>query len=255
VDLTFIPKQPVLTDPPLKLVICQLRFPRLMGLTEADVRPVQRALAATYGHVEIQRVAGFSLGPAGATPTGDVEQAYRFLDVAKAWTVTLGPNSLSLETTAYGDFTDFARRWHSLASTVLELLDITNQERIGLRYVNELPCPAEPSPEDISRIVIRELVGVVGRHEATQRLLASMQEMRFAQPQGACTFRHGFVPRSEGSAYVLDIDLYDEKPRALGLDNEIQLLASFNHAAYELFRWSVEPDHFATFKPQEVPVS
>jgi uncharacterized protein (TIGR04255 family) len=251
VGFEFVKQQPVLENPPLKLVICQLRFPRLIGLGEADLRPVQRGLARDYPLPEVGRMAEFGIGPQGIGPTGDVEPLFHFRDETRAWTVTVTPASLSLETTAYVDFTDFVSRWHTIADLMIGTLGIQRQDRIGLRYVDELECPPDPKPEDIARVVRAELVGVIGAHSRTGRLVSSMSELRFTQDRGVCTVRHGLVRRDAEAAYVLDYDFYDDQPQALDLDAQVRLLADFNHGAYELFAWSVQPEHFATFKPKE----
>ena len=251
VAFEFVKQQPVLERSPLTLVICQLRFPRLIGLGESDLRPIQRGLARDYPVVDIGRVAEFGVGPQGISPTGDVEPLFHFRDETRGWTVTVTPTSLSLETTAYGDFTDFVGRWHAMAVLVTENLGVERQDRIGLRYVDELDCPPDPAPEDVARVVRAELVGVIGAHPRTSQLISSMQELRFTQDRGVCTLRHGLVRREGGAAYVLDYDFYDDHPQALDLDGQVRLLADFNHGAYELFVWSVPPEHFATFKPRE----
>jgi uncharacterized protein (TIGR04255 family) len=251
VAFEFVKQQPVLENSPLKLVICQLRFPRLIGLGESDLRPVQRGLARGYPVVEVGRMAEFGVGPQGIGPTGEVEQLFHFRDETRAWTVTVTPASMSLETTAYADFTDFVSRWHAIAVLVTENLGIERQDRIGLRYVDELDCPPDPTPEDIARVVRPEFVGAIGAHPRTRRLVSSMQELRFAQDRGVCTLRHGLVRRDGDATYVLDYDFYDDQPQALDLDGQVRLLADFNHGAYELFAWSVQPELFATFKPKE----
>jgi uncharacterized protein (TIGR04255 family) len=251
VGFDFVKQQPVLENPPLKLVICQLRFPRVIGLGESDLRPIQRGLARDYPMAEVARAAEFGIGPQGIGPTGDVEPVFHFRDETRAWAVAVSPASLSLETTAYVDFTDFITRWNAIAELVTGSLGIERQDRIGLRYVDELECPPDPKPEDIARVVRAELVGVVGAHPRAARLVSSMSEQRFAQDHGVCTLRHGLVRREAEAAYVLDYDFYDDDAKPLELDNQVRLLADFNHGAYELFAWSVTPDHFATFNPQE----
>lgn len=251
VGFEFVKQQPVLQNPPLKLVICQLRFPRVIGLGESDLRPVQRGLARDYPAAEVGRMAEFGIGPQGISPTGDVEPVFHFRDETRAWTVAVSPASLSLETTAYVDFTDFITRWNAIADLVTGTLGIERQDRIGLRYVDELECPPDPKPEDIARVVRAELVGVVGAHPRTVRLVNSMSEQRFTQDRGVCTLRHGLVRRDGEAAYVLDYDFYDDDPKPLDLDAQVRLLADFNHGAYELFAWSVPPEQFATFQPEE----
>jgi uncharacterized protein (TIGR04255 family) len=252
VEFGFVKQQPVLKNSPLKLVICQLRFPRVIGLGEGDVRPIQRGLARDYPEAEVGRLAEFGISPKGISPTGEVDQVFNFRDETRAWTVSLSPAALSLETAAYVDFTDFITRWHRIVDLVTSTIGIERQDRIGLRYVDELQVAPDPHADDIARVVRPELVGVVGAHPRTARLLNSMSELRFAQDRGACTLRHGLVRRDGEAVYVLDYDFYDDASQPLDLDTQVRLLADFNHGAYELFAWSVTPDHFATFEPEEV---
>ena len=245
-------QQPILEDSPLKLVICQLRFPRQIGLSEADLKPVQRALAERYPTVEVGRVAELQFGPAGIAPTGEPEPVFHFRSDDRAWTVSVLRESLSLETVAYVDFAEFIRRWAEAAEAITSALELTHQERIGLRYVNELPVGTTPEPQDLGKLLRPELIGVVGAHSRTQRLLGSMQELRFGQDDGVCALRHGLVERNGTSVYVLDIDCFDETHGDLDLENQVRELAAFNHTAYELFSWAVNPEHFKSFKPKEV---
>jgi uncharacterized protein (TIGR04255 family) len=237
VDLDFVTRQPVLEHSPLKVVICQMRYPRQIGLGEADVRPVQRALASEYPTARIGRAAELIVTPAGVTPAGE-EPVFQFVSADEGWTVTVGAESLSLETTAYIDFTDFLQRWHTIVSAVTEVLDLTRQERIGLRYVNEMPCAAPLTEADIRRMVRQDLVGPLGATARTERLMSSSNELRFLQERGVCTMRHGLV-------------FYDDAGAQLDVNQQIRLLAEFADGAFDLFRWSLDPDQFASFNPQE----
>lgn len=222
-------------------------------MAEANVRPIQRAFAERYPVSSVGRSAGIVISATGVAPAGESEPVYQFMSDDRAWTVTLTPDSASLETTAYVDFMDFATRWHELLSVIIDVLDITRQDRIGLRYVNQMPVPVEATPDDLRRVVRAELVGAVGAHERTQRLVSSMHELRFAQDDGVCTLRHGVVPNENSErVYVLDLDFYDDRPRKLVLDQNLQQLAEFNHGAFELFRWAIPEELFASFDPEEI---
>lgn len=243
----FITTKPVLENPPLKLVLCQMRFPHRVGLSDSELRPVQKAVEADYPDTEIGNLAGLTLGPTGMS-AGEPERIFHFRSHGGAWTVTVTANSLSLETNAYVDFKDFLERWHNVATVVCGALDVSRQDRIGLRYVDELPCPPNPGKSDLEKILIPALVGPVGANEHVESLVASMNELRFAQSPGACTLRHGLVQKADESfAYILDIDSYDESSADVNLEDQAKRLAVFNERAYSLFEWAVEPDFFKTF--------
>jgi len=247
-----LPQQPLLRKAPLALTVCQLRFPLMLGFTDELVRPFQLALQDTYPDVEVEDLQQVQFSAAGVTMTGQAQRIYRFRTHAKDWVVSVGPTSLALETTAYAGFPDFIERWKQLVRIAVEALGVGHQERIGLRYVNELPAPAGASRDDLLALVRPELVGIIGAHELTERVSKTWQEMRFTQEDGACTLQHGYAQKSETEwVYVLDFDYHDERGDAIELENQMRTLAQFNHQTYKLFEWVVDEALFASFEPEE----
>jgi uncharacterized protein (TIGR04255 family) len=250
VDFDFVKEQPRLLEAPLKTVLCQVRYPAQIGFSEAQVRPIQRRLAGEYPRAEVGQLSEVRLDAVGVTPLGS-EHVFHFRDVAASWTVTITRAFLSLETTAYTNFRDFLERWHAILGIVADALDVDRQERIGLRYVNEVPVQGEPTPGVLRTMLRSEVVGIVGAHPATERLLTSMHELRCAEDQGACALRHGLLRQPLSNVYVVDLDLYDEVPGELDVERQAKLLASFNHRAFDLFRWLWLPEQFKKFKPED----
>jgi uncharacterized protein (TIGR04255 family) len=245
------PRQPLLKRAPLALTVCQLRFPLVLGFSDELVRPLQVALAAEFPDVEVQDLQQVEFGSDGITVTGQHQRLYRFRTHETDWVVSVGPSALALETTAYQGFHDFIGRWARVAHAAVEALDLRHQERLGLRYVNELAAPARASRDDLRALVTPELLGPVGAHERTKRLLKAWQELRFEQDDGACTMQHGYARRAEnGWAYVLDFDYYDETGKAIELESQMRALAQFNHRTFELFQWAVDTEQFASFEPE-----
>lgn len=247
----LVADQPVLRKAPLKTVICQLRFQEVLGLSAEDVRPLQKTFAQRYPMLEREEGLEMNLAAEGLQPTGNVRRTFRFRDSEHHWTVTLTPDSLAIETNAYAHFRDFAERWCHVAEATVHELEIPMQDRLGLRYINQLPFSAEPTQEQLAQLVRPELVSLVGAHEVrTSQLLQSQQEARFVQEDGVLTLRHGLMPASDsGRAYILDFDYYDEEPKALDLQEQIRTLVDFNHGIYDLFQWCVTEDTFASFDP------
>lgn len=251
---SYVVEQPVLERPPLKFVVCQMRFPQILGLAGDDVRPIQRGIAGEFPNVEVDEAEAMAPTVEGLTPTGKRRATYRFESSDELWAVVLTPTSLALETFAYEGFRGFVERWRRVISIVAEELGIESQERLGLRYVNELECPREPTPADLRALVREELVGIVGGHDPrTMRLVRSLQEARFAQDDGVLAIRHGFVhwTEDESHGYALDFDYYSDDAHRFDLDAQLRQLATFNHGIYELFEWSIPPETFKSFEPRE----
>lgn len=242
---------PVLKHPPLKMVICQLRFPSVLGLTDADVRPLQVELEDEYPNHRADTAQQLEIKAPGNMELGETERIYRFADEADEWAVTFGKSALSLQTTAFTTFADYATRWERLIRYVAAQFNIGRQERLGLRFVNQVPLPSADA-EGLRATLAGGLVGIVGETELTQELIQAMQEMRFKQTNGSTTIRHGLVPENDGpTPYVLDFDYYDDAPKHLELDEQMQRLRDYNDAMYVLLKTLVTQATFASFEPEE----
>jgi uncharacterized protein (TIGR04255 family) len=248
-----LPRQPRLKNAPLVLVVCQLRFPQIIAFGDDLVRPIQVALGGDYPDVEIEDLQQVEFSPAGIKVTGTHQRIFRFRTHDKDWTVTVGRDSLALETTNYDDFADFIKRWANIAEAAVKALKLEHQERLGLRYVNQLEAPEGASRDALSRLVRPELLGIVGCHATTERLTKSWQELRFQLDEGACAVQHGYAQRADTEewTYTLDFDSYDEAGRPIDLDGQVRTLERFNHRTYELFSWVVNDELFVSFEPEE----
>ena len=244
-----ITEHPRLRKSPLTSVVCQLRFPRVLGLAEDAVRPIQKSLPG-YPVTVTERGQELLVGGKGIQ-MGELDQIFRFRDVEQTWTASVGQGMVALETTAFGGFREFAERWCELADVVARTLDLKLQERIGLRFINELPV-SSPGLDSLRELVEPHLLGIAGRHERTTDLLRSMQELRFRQELGVVTIRHGYRVRDdEAAVYLLDFDHYDETPQPLKPRDQVVTLSRFNDGSVELFRALVTKGAYQSFDPED----
>lgn len=243
-----VPERPRLENAPLKAVICQARFPRQLSLGDDEVRPIQRALNHRY-------------------PVFDEEQAievahrriFRFRDAGSGWIATIGPEAISLETTEYVGMKDLLIRWSELATATAEAFELTAQTRLGLRYVNELDCPA-PHREDLSGWVRRELLMPLGAQPRAEHLLRFISQAQFRQPDGSsCNMRHGIAPSEtdqDRAVFLLDLDCFRGEAVEFDPVAQIRNLARLNESAYEYFNWAFSErtvEHFGPERPGPPP--
>lgn len=253
--------RPRLENSPLKAVICQVRFPRQLDLGDADIRPIQQALAKRYPVLLEETAAELTVetspSPKAFFAPGRQQTIYRFRDAAEEWTATVGPEAISLETTAYLGMRDLLTRWAELVSQAQTSLSLGAQSRLGLRYVNEVACPGRARPQ-LTGWVREELVSLIGAHDPrTSDLIRLVSQAQFRQPEGAtCNFRHGLAadPEDENRAiFLLDLDYFREETLEFDLERQIRMLATFNEGACEMFAWTFPPDTREDFGP-EVPI-
>ncbi len=251
--------RPRLCNTPLKAVICQVRFPRQLDLTAAELRPVQRGLADRYPVLEEEVAAELTI-EAGASPQAFFSPAreqtiYRFRDVSQEWTATVGSEGISLETTAYLGMRDLLVRWAEFVSLAQDALSLRAQSRLGLRYVNEVPCPGL-TRRHLDGWVREELIALIGAHPTrTNDLVRLVSQAQFRQPGGAiCNFRHGLAVDPQDAArtlFLLDLDYFEDEIGEFDVERQIRALASFNEGARELFEWTFPDPTREAFGPEE----
>jgi uncharacterized protein (TIGR04255 family) len=248
------PEQPLLRQAPLRLVLCQLRFPKIFGLSRKDVRPFARGVADDYPVADVDQMqpVEFQISPGGIRQTQGMPQpVYKFQAEDGKWTVTLTEDWLALETTAYEGFRDFIGRWHRIAIEAQSAFELDRESRLGIRYVNELAL-GEVSAAELRECLSSEVLGPLNLDEAAESLQRSWQEvrLRYLGNEG-CTMQHGYVQNAEEEwVYVLDFDAYREGNRTLDLEDQAKGLAALNHRVFGLFQRSVTPDAFNRFEPE-----
>lgn len=250
------PQQPLLRKSPLRVVLCQLRFPKILGLGRSDVRPFAAQLVETYPLADVDQMQPLELqiSPAGVQQVQGIAQSvFKFQSEDGTWTVTLTDEWVALETTAYSGFPDFISRWFSVATATQKAFDLDRELRVGLRYVNELKLPEGATIAHLRSLLSSEVIGPVSLDDRAEQLLRSWQEVRFRHGDNqGCTMQHGYMQNAqEDWVYVLDYDAYREGNRPLDLEEQVKTLASLNHHVFSLFSVSVTPETFAAFEPEE----
>jgi len=247
------PRNPKLRRAPLRVALCQLRFPIRLGFGDLDVRPIQDEISSRYPRTDREVQQLFQITPERVEQMQTPEMVYRLRSEEGEWIVTMTSSFVTLETTKYSRFHEFLERWIEILDTTTRHLGLERQERLGLRYVNELAVPEAASVTSALQLVIRpELLGLIGAEPLIEEPISSLQEFRFRHKSGMATLRHGLQRNDRDEAvYLVDIDVYDDAPRPLDREEQLSSLKQFNKTAYDLFRSSVTEEQFRSFEPEE----
>jgi uncharacterized protein (TIGR04255 family) len=201
---------------PLKLVVCQLRFPVLQEFESPGfLAPFQTRLLDDYPRSSLEQQLGFAVGPGGAASM-PAQQHWRFRGLEDGWSVALGRDFVSLEASDYDRFETFRARL-TLVLDSLPLLGVRVRERIGLRYVNEIRHPDAKSASDWPQYIEQQMLGMVGGADLNDRLIHAVTDIRLRDDGDVMVIRHGYVgPQGEDNEcfYLLDVDVFDERPIA-----------------------------------------
>lgn len=213
----------------LRTVVCELRFPTLLEFEPKAPRELQRATRKQFPVYDKQQ--NVSLSP-GALEAADV---HLFRSKSGIESVALRPSAVALETSRYSTFGPFLEMIRLVHGASLSFIDSDFFTRVGLRYINVLPAPADHLEGWLNEDLVKPLIeGVFGD------VMIYRQEIRGTSQAGRYSFRHAIhdEEKSLTRSYVLDFDFYAETVEA---DEVIALLESLHEECYSFFRWAIGP--------------
>ncbi len=242
-------------DNPLKLVVCQTRFPVLTRFGDAGfLAPMQDVLDDRYPRFGPEQEVSVAVAPGGIAPVPPPPSLWRFRDLEGEWSVAVAQDFISVETTAY-------ERWEDLRERVGQVLEaaavlgIRVRERLGLRYINEIRHPDVTGPTDWRRFINEKLLGMVGGEELGQDVIHALEEIRLREEAGTLIVRHGHVgaeaSQSNDPFYLLDVDFYDDTARRYDAGDTLEQLDIFHTTTHNLFEESVTDDLRAHLRTKE----
>jgi uncharacterized protein (TIGR04255 family) len=209
-------------------VVCELRFPTLFEL-DSDRPPAALAKALRKVFPSYERVENVNVGPAGLVHA----KLHTFRSRKRTWSVSLGTSTVTLETSAYDSFSDFASRLRTVVDSAAEVIDSDFFTRVGLRYINHVPFGTERLDQWVNPALVAPLAeGVYGTvQEIGQRVVGSTTE-------GGYIFQHGVVPLNapSDSKYYLDIDLFKEDVAISDVGAVVERLHGIE---YSMFYWAI----------------
>ncbi len=129
---------------PLRLVAFEARFPNVppFGAAMAPDQ-IRRALKRDFPRADAAAVAtSVEFGPGGVRSGSEVR--HRFLSADKTTSVTLGAQSLTVETTSYKRFEQFRDVIGDAVEVVAATEEVTGLLRVGMRYIDEIRVPQPP---------------------------------------------------------------------------------------------------------------
>lgn len=240
------PAEVPLTNAPLVRVITQVRFPEILSIEQSDfVAPFQEAIRGVYGVLRKEQTQGFIVGPGGPVPA-KLQVAWRFIDSAGHWRVSLTPDFLALETTNYTNRSDFLGRFSLVAEALAEHVAPSQVDRLGVRYIDRI---TGADVDDLKKLVRAEVCGIAGTSAATHAV-HSLSESVFELPEAGVTARWGRMPAGatvdpaalepvNEKSWILDLDMYSTTPISFAVEELLARARSYSERIYTIFRWAV----------------
>jgi uncharacterized protein (TIGR04255 family) len=133
-------------NPPLALALIEVKHPSAPALGRGELAALKAALLKVLPlqSTEARMRVAFQVGPgggAGSPVSSQTDSVFRFSSRDKRTSVTFGPDSFSIETTAYEGWQHFRELLRLAVNARMDIAPVDGIERIGLRYVDEIRVP------------------------------------------------------------------------------------------------------------------
>ncbi len=229
----FLPDVPpaAMHGGPLTQVITQVTYnPQSRLTTTEGAVAVHEQLSNRYPRFLPEQQATITAGPAGVT-TQQVPQ-WRFTDLVGQHAVVLSGESMTLETSAYGTWSDNADRLEAVLEAIRSVTSPRVRERLGLRYVNHV----QPDPDGgFHERVEASLLGLVADGRWKEPLSAYLGQVNATDGHVQLGLRYGTGPQVAGTAFIIDIDCSTTTPAALDTADILGRFAELNEVAWRCF--------------------
>lgn len=226
-----------LTDPPIELIIAQIRFPTLAALFANDgYVDFADAIANTFPNASPEHHMEVSIGPEGVS-SGSRNPVWKFEDLEGQRTLTLTPAFLALETKQYHSFTAFRDSLLDTWQTLIDCHSIQNRTRIGLRYVDRVYKGKYPAlPEDWVSQINPAAFPLLSRMPRSPQRSEVEHRFQIGLDLGL-TYRSQLTVSefgdSEEDTFALDLDAFDPtKGPSQDLVARLDVLKETSHNAF-----------------------
>ena len=241
------PPEVPLRNAPLVRVIAQVRFPLVASIEKRDfIAPFQEAIRRTYPVLRQEQTQGFVMTPTGPAPFAQQAAAWRFTGADEQWRVSLSPDFLALETTAYTSRADFVGRFKDVLTALEQHIGPTLVDRLGIRFIDRVSGPAM---NDIRKLIQPEVLGIAGtpsaghvQHTLTESLFSASDALLLARwgylPPGK-TVDPSAIEDSNEPSWILDLDMFSAAHFPFAVDGIVDKARQFAERIYCVFRWAV----------------
>ena len=212
-----VPDEILLTNPPLKLALAQIRFSPILFINQPNsvkLAAFQEAVRTQYPDYRSEASLSIAIGPQGvqAPPVPAVHHKFKN---SEGWEITLTQDFATLATTCYRTKRDFAEKVGEMSEAVRTNIAPHRAERLGIRFIDRVE---EEAFDNIGKYINPEFLGaqpVFGERVQslmTETLLSLPDEktmiIRWGQIPANNPIPGLDIPPAKKPSWVLDTDIY-----------------------------------------------
>jgi uncharacterized protein (TIGR04255 family) len=209
------------------------------------IAPFQEAIRGAYPVLRLEHAQSIVIAPINVAPMKS-QPAWRFMEVDQRWRVSLTPEFLALETTAYTSRADFLARLRQALDALAKHVKPSLADRLGVRYIDRITGNAIANITSLVRQEVRGIAGTPLESNALHSLTESVLEVGDARllarwgklpPNG--TVDPGAIEPINEDSWILDLDMFTADPRPFDVDRIVSEAQKFAERLYAMFRWAV----------------
>ncbi len=256
-------KRVIYSHNPLKLVVCQLKFPPILKIDSEIPADFQELLRVEFPNFEE------SEEPSNEQiPSEFVEFApqmfsnlkknknYAFKSKDDSWRVNLTRTFVALSTISYEKWEIFREKLEKVVNALQQVYSPSYFTRIGLRYIDVIER-SELSLENSNwnELLNEYLLGFLSSSDIGMEIenFESSYKMSLSNNGSTVKIKTGIVPNPKNEqCFVIDSDFYISKE----IDNNIELIMEkldyFNKQASRLIRWCITEELHNAMEPKEI---
>lgn len=241
---------------PLKLVLCQLRFPAILRIGKEAPADFQEKLRHEFPLFQEANDTANSQLPenlAQIIPPDMLDllstrsnPRFQFMTKDKAWIISLTRDFVALETSQYTCWEEFRDYLELILQALVEIYAPAFLTRIGLRYQNVIDRRAL-GLEDVAwhDLLADFVLGQLALNEMLNKVTEQHGGalIRLDSEGDLVRIQHGLVRDNSANSpdimYLLDYDFHTERETEAGVQNVISKFNEYNKLNRRLFRWCI----------------
>jgi len=248
---------------PLIEVVCQLRFPTILKISNQEPVEFQDEIRFQYPLFEKTQpqIPSDMLKVAqqfGLPSFLESDVVYSFKSEDQKWHLSITKDFIALATSSYERYEQFKQRFEEAVKIFERIYKPSFYTRIGLRY-RDLIIRSKLGIKDKewSDLIAKHIASELHDPELSSSIQTVVKHLILEVENGQINLNHGIVnvkdtqDNSNETSYFFDADFYTEQ-KIEGEENVWNLLNQFNQSARKLFRWSITDTLHDIMQPQSV---
>jgi uncharacterized protein (TIGR04255 family) len=221
-------------------------FPRPLKVEQRDrVAAFGEAIRATYPILGQEQTHG-RLEASDGLATTQPQTVWWFEDDERRWRVSLTPEFLALDTTAYTSRSDFISRLRDVVLALEQHVGPKHVERLRVRYFDQIVGDTRHEIEKLVRPEVRGIAGTAASVHALHTLTESMFALegaylvtRWGQISAEADVDAAAIELTSQTSWVFDLDMCSAEAFPFSVDRVVADARRFAEHIYTVWRWAI----------------